>query len=128
MTNNYIKIYDPSNKFYAGMHKNEAIQNGTFNTLMFRDFKNIDKDQDGILSVNEIMNERNKMSKRYNTSKYIWLVLTIANIFAKYKMIPKLINSIILGFVTSSVFIAHKKLKQDTNEYINLLKNKEKVG
>lgn len=66
-------ITDTSNKFYAGMTLREAQRLGVDKSFWRRDFHNIDKDKDEVLSVDEIMRER----KRSSTSDKV-----IASIFA----------------------------------------------
>ena len=56
-------VKDASGRFYAGMTIDEARKNGTDKSVWRRDFHNLDRNKDGILSVNEIMNERNRSSK-----------------------------------------------------------------
>lgn len=58
--NNMPLITDANNRFYAGMTLAEAKRNGTDKSWWRRDFYNLDKNGDGVLSVDEIMNERKR--------------------------------------------------------------------
>lgn len=53
-------ITNANGRFYAGMTLNEAKRNGTDKMLLRRDFGNIDKNRDGVLSVDEIIAERKR--------------------------------------------------------------------
>lgn len=53
-------VTDANNRFYAGMTLAEAKRNGTDKSWWRRDFYNLDKNGDGVLSVDEIMNERKR--------------------------------------------------------------------
>ncbi len=75
------KIKDTNNKYYAGMTLNDAKLLGIEKSFWHRDFHNIDKDKNGILSVEEIMAERKRSS---NSDK------VIAGIFAAWGVIDAL--------------------------------------
>ena len=60
--NNFGLIQAPYGRFYAGMTLKEAKANGTDKSFWRRDFRNLDKNKDGILSVDEIMKERKRES------------------------------------------------------------------
>ena len=61
--NQIPKITDDSNKYYAGMTLNNAKLLGRDKSFWRRDFYNIDKNNDGVLSVDEIMKERKRSSR-----------------------------------------------------------------
>ena len=71
--NNSPIIFDATNRYYAGMTLSEAKKLGIDKSFWRRDFHNIDKNKDEVLSVDEIMKER----KRSSTSDKV-----IASIFA----------------------------------------------
>ncbi len=54
-------------KFYAGQTKEEAINRGIYERTWRRDFTNIDTNDDGVLSVNEILKERKRVNKEDKT-------------------------------------------------------------
>ena len=60
--NNFGAIQAPYGRFYSGMTLREAKENGTDKSFWRRDFHNLDKNKDGVLSVNEIMKERKRES------------------------------------------------------------------
>ena len=62
MVQNFSNIKAPYGRFYAGMTLKEAQLNGTDKSFWRRDFHNLDKNKDGVLSVNEIMKERKRES------------------------------------------------------------------
>jgi len=64
----YNYITDPSGKFYAGMTRKEAELDGTDSSFWHRDFNNLDKDKNDILSVEEIFEERSRVSKNHKIS------------------------------------------------------------
>ena len=45
-------------KFCLGMTKDQAIKNGTYSSMTERSFKDIDKDENGILTIKEIVQEK----------------------------------------------------------------------
>ena len=63
MTNNNVKITNCNGRFWEGMTLKEAQLNGVDKCKFRRDFYNLDKNRDGILSVNEVMNERERDAK-----------------------------------------------------------------
>ena len=56
-------ITDANNRYYAGMTLKEAKIKDLEKSFWRRDFHNIDKNGDGVLSVDEIMTERKRSSK-----------------------------------------------------------------
>ena len=68
-------ITDATNRFYAGMTLNEAKRLGVDKSFWKRDFHNVDKNKDGVLSVDEILKERKHSS---NSDKIV------AGIFASW--------------------------------------------
>lgn len=56
-------ITDANNRFYAGMTLKEAKARDVEKSFWRRDFHNLDKDGNGVLSVDEVMNERKRSSK-----------------------------------------------------------------
>lgn len=55
-------ITDANNRFFAGMTLEQAKINGTDKSWWRRDFHNLDKDGNGVLSVDEVMKERKRTS------------------------------------------------------------------
>ena len=62
--NNVPLITDANNRFYAGMTLKEAQAKGIDKSFWRRDFYNLDKDSNGVLSVDEVMNERKRSANR----------------------------------------------------------------
>lgn len=70
--NNYNYITDPSGRFYAGMTLEQAKLDGTDKSFWRRDFSNLDKDANGVLSVEEIFKERNRAKTIYKVDAAVW--------------------------------------------------------
>ena len=60
MTNSNLLITNCNGRFYAGMTLKEAQLKGVDKCTFRRDFYNLDKDGDGVLSVREVMQERER--------------------------------------------------------------------
>ncbi|MCM1009417.1 MAG: hypothetical protein NC390_00880 [Fusobacterium sp.] len=58
-----------SGKYYAGMKKPEAERHDCYSKKIGIDFKDIDKNKDGILSPAEICDARDQEVKRINTAR-----------------------------------------------------------
>lgn len=116
-------IYDCNRTYYAGMTAEQAKANGTYRSFWSRDFKNIDKNKDGVLSVNEIMKER----KRTVRGNYIvsaiaagFAVLDICTNKSKVWLAVGLAIDALLG-ITS--FLGAKAIQKENKIYEGYLKN-----
>ena len=121
--NNSILIHDPSNKFYAGMKLAEAKRNGTDKSFRSRDFSNIDTDGNGVLSVDEVMNERKKMAKRARNSGIALSAIAVADMFIPQSRFGKMIDLIIDCAIIFGAFNDMFKINNKTKEYEQILKN-----
>ena len=63
-TINQSQIRTANGVFYSGMTLNDAKMIGRDKCVLRRDFSDVDKNKDGILSNEEILNERDKEVKR----------------------------------------------------------------
>jgi hypothetical protein len=62
----------PGNRFYAGMTRQEAKKLDREKSFWRRDFNNLDTNHDDVLSINEIQNERKRVSKNYKLDLFLW--------------------------------------------------------
>ena len=63
MTNDLSFVNVNKGKFYAGQTVQDARREGTEKMFLHRDFTEIDRNHDGVLSVDEIMRERKHQEK-----------------------------------------------------------------
>ena len=99
-------ITDPSGRFYAGMTIQEARLDGTDKCVWRRDFYNLDKNADGVLSVEEIFDERNRSLKWHKISAGIFSGLAVLDAFlptGKEKVISLLLDAIIIASDLKSI-------------------------
>lgn len=121
--NNNILIKDPSNKFYAGMKLAEAKRNGTDKSFWSRDFSNIDTDMNGVLSVDEIMNERKKMAKRSRNTGIALSAIAVADMFMPQSRFGKFFDVLIDAAIAFTSFNQMRNVNIKTLEYEQILKN-----
>ena len=60
MSTDLTLIHNCNGRFHVGMTLEEAKARGVDKCTFRRDFRNLDKNRDGVLSVNEVMNERKR--------------------------------------------------------------------
>lgn len=123
--NNSPIIFDATNRYYAGMTLTEAKKLGIDKSFWRRDFHNIDKNRDGVLSTDEIMNERKRASK---------IDKVMAGIFAGWGIIDALTTKskgwLITSLAIDAFFIYNflsraRKNDKQTKEYENMIEEKQ---
>lgn len=123
--NNSPIIFDATNRYYAGMTLSEAKKLGIDKSFWRRDFHNIDKNGDNILSADEIIKERKRSSKQDKI---------MSGIFAGWGIVDALTTKskgwLITGLAIDTFFIYNclsRAIKNDkqTKEYENMLMEKQ---
>ena len=123
--NNSPIIFDATNRYYAGMTLTEAKKLGIDKSFWRRDFHNIDKNRDGVLSTDEIMNERKRASK---------IDKVMAGIFAGWGVVDAFTTKskgwLIAGLAIDAYLVFNciaRAIKNDkqTKEYENLMEEKQ---
>ncbi len=120
-------ITNANGKFYAGMTLDEAKRNRTDKMLFRRDFKNIDKNGDGVLSVDEIITER-KRSASNNKGWAVGFGITglidcINDAFHSWGM--ALIGLVITGALVGLELRDAKRTEEGTKRIEDMLANNE---
>ena len=95
-TNNYVA--DQSGRFYAGMTLEEAQLDGTDKSFWRRDFNNLDKDKDGVLSVDEIFKERDHAIYLHKIDAALFAIWGLFDLFtsSKHKKLFLFFDAIII--------------------------------
>lgn len=115
-----------SGKFYSGMNVNTAKNQDIYKSKFSRDFCNIDKNKDGILSPEEILKERKLEAKR----KEFWGLVNIGFLTLDLLSVPffkgknkvlkadklDLLIDIPLGFLGISSLLNSQKIKKENKE------------
>lgn len=115
-----------SGKFYSGMNANTAKNQDIYKSKFSRDFCNIDKNKDGILSPEEILKERKLEAKR----KEFWGLVNIGFLTLDLLSVPffkgknkvlkadklDLLIDIPLGFLGISSLLNSQKIKKENKE------------
>lgn len=100
--------------FYPGMTLQEAQKIGRDKCFFRRDFRNLDKDKDGILSKEEVMKEREREAKVLLADSIIMGAIAIAELIYLWKS-PKVANAAFTALATvcslSSLSSYKKKVK-----------------
>ena len=123
--NNSPIIFDATNKYYALMTLAEAKKIGIDKSFWRRDFHNIDKNGDNILSADEIILERKRSSKQDKIMSGIfagWGIIDALTTKSKGWLITSL--AIDAFFIYNFLSRARKNDKQ-TKEYENMIEEKQ---
>ena len=120
--NNMPLITDANNRFYAGMTLAEAKRDGTDKSWWRRDFHNLDKNRDGVLSVDEVMNERKRSSRNNKIAAVICAGLLPLEIMAMkgskgWSQIDSLIDVVIASVLSIGCVGRAIKTDKQTKEY-----------
>lgn len=81
-------ITTASGKFYSGMTANIAKQQDVYKATFSRDFRDIDKNKDGILSAQEILQERKSEAGR----KQFWGLMNVGILAIDLLSVPLIKN------------------------------------
>jgi len=112
----YSYVTDPSVRFYAGMTLKEAQRNRVDESLWRRDFFNLDKNEDGVLSVEEIFKERKRESNINKAGAAVFGALSLLDIFTnssqKIKMLNLSLDAIIILYCLYNVYSINKGNKE----------------
>ncbi len=119
-------ITTASGKFYSGMNANTAKKQDIYKSKFSRDFCNIDKNKDGILSPEEILKERKLEAKRkefwglVNIGFLTLDLLSVSFFKGKNKVLKAdkldLLIDIPLGFLGISSLLNSQKIKKENKE------------
>lgn len=126
--NNSPIIFDATNRYYAGMTLTEAKKLGIDKSFWRRDFHNIDKNGDNILSADEIIKERKRSSKQDKIMSGIFAGWGIYDVIDSIKNKSK--GWLIIGLAIDTYLIYNclsRAIKNDkqTKEYENIIKEKQ---
>ena len=96
--------------FYAGMTLQEAQKIGRDKCFFRRDFRNLDKDEDGILSKEEVMKEREREAKVLLADSIIMGLFSLAELryFFKGPQYTNAVFSVLAGACSLSSFSSYK--------------------
>lgn len=123
--NNSPIIFDVTNRYYAGMTLAEAKKLGIDKSFWRRDFHNIDKNSDNILSADEIIKERKRSSKQDKIMAGIfagWGIVDALTTKSKWWLLTSM--AIDTFFIYNCLSRAFKNDKQ-TKEYENIIDKKQ---
>ncbi len=126
--NNMPLITDANNRFFAGMTLQQAKINGTDKSWWHRDFHNLDKDKNGVLSVDEVMNERKCSSTRNKIGAVLCAGLIPLELFMVkgskgWLRVDSLIDVVIGGALTIGCIGKAIKTDKQTKEYEEIIRN-----
>ena len=115
---NVSKIMTHNGRFYEGMTLKEAKELGRDKTWWRRDFSDIDTDQNGFLSAEEIFTERDKTANDLKSWGYFSAVFSVIEGALSMKNYGKIgiIELCADALVTFLFFNSSKKIKKDTDE------------
>ena len=129
MANNINSIHNSNGRFHVGMTLKEAQAKGVDKCTFRRDFYNLDKDCDGVLSLQEIMEERKRDANTEKWTAIGWGAFSILD-FATYrnkssKIIWGIIDALVIGFSAFNYF----KIKKQDEEYQKIIdKHNSKIN
>lgn len=121
MTLNLESIKNSNGRFHVGMTRKEAQDKGVDKCTFRRDFYNIDTNCDGVLSLQEIMEERKRDANTEKWTAIGWGAFSILD-FATYrnkssKIIWGIIDALVIGFSAFNYF----KIKKQDEEYQKII-------
>ncbi len=119
--NNIAKIYDANNKFYAGMTLQEAEKLGIDKSFWRRDFHNLDKNGDGVLSAGEILKERRRSSKVNKITAAVFTGLGILDAITEKSKKWLIVDLAIDAFIAASALSKALKTDNQTQKYEKFL-------
>lgn len=122
--NNITLITDANNRFYAGMTHKEAQARGVDKSFWRRDFHNLDKNGDGVLSINEIMNERKRSSKINKFTAAAFAALGVVDGLTGKGKWWTLLDLAFDGFIAVHAFSRAVKTDKQTKVYEKLIQDK----
>lgn len=126
MPNNVSFVVDPHGKFYAGMTLKEAQKNGTDKSFWHRDFHNLDKNKDGVLSVNEVMNERKRSSKIDKWTAGIFGTLGVLDLLSnRGSKLWYAVDLLLDAYIVATSLISANKIDIGTERIEEQLRNME---
>lgn len=114
-----------NNRYYAGMTLKEAKVKDLEKSFWRRDFHNIDKNGDGVLSVDEIMNERKRSSKINKILAGVFTGLGVLDCLGS-KGTPTFFKLLDIGFdafIAITSFNKARRTDKGTKEYEELIQN-----
>ena len=120
MTNN-VAITNSNGRFYAGMTLKDARERGVDKCVFRRDFYNVDKNHDGVLSAQEIMAER-----EYDANAEKWTAICFGTLGFLDFFTPSGKWEKVLGLGIDALLIAfslnnYNKIKKKSAEYEKIL-------
>lgn len=119
--NNFSLITDASNRYYAGMTLDDARKLGIEKSFWRRDFHNIDKDKDGILSAGEIIKERRRSSKINKITAAAFAGLGIFEAITEKSKKWLIVTLSLDAFIIASALAKALKIDDKTKKYEYLL-------
>lgn len=119
--NNFSLITDASNRYYAGMTLDDARKLGIEKSFWRRDFHNIDKDKDGILSAGEIIKERRRSSKINKITAAAFAGLGIFEAITEKSKKWLIVTLSLDAFIIASALAKALKTDDKTKKYEYLL-------
>ncbi len=119
--NNFSLITDASNRYYAGMTLDDARKLGIEKSFWRRDFHNIDKDKDGILSKEEIIKERRRSSKINKITAAAFAGLGIFEAITEKSKKWLIVTLSLDAFIIASALAKALKIDDKTKKYEYLL-------
>lgn len=118
-------ITDANNRFYAGMTLKEAQALGIDKSFWRRDFHNIDRNGDGVLSADEILTERRRSSKLNKITAAIFAALGIFDVIMEKSKKWLIVDLGIDLFISVSALAKALKTDDQTQKYEKLLRQQQ---
>lgn len=119
--NNMPLITDANNRFFAGMTLEQAKIQGTDKSWWRRDFHNLDKNGDGVLSINEVMNERKRSSKVNKFTAAAFVALGVVDGLTGKGKWWTLLDLAFDGFIAVHAYSRAAKIDRKSKEYEELI-------
>lgn len=133
MVKNLSFVIDAHGRFYAGMTLKEAQNNGTDKSFWHRDFHNLDKNKDGVLSVSEVMNERKRSSNIDKFFTGLFGLWGLADIMTgsgskTWRLLNILLDAYIVGSSAMSAYKTDKGTQRINKELQRMSENNLNVN
>ena len=127
MTDNNVKITNCNGRFWSGMTLKEAQQNGVDKCKFRRDFYNLDKNCDGVLSVQEVMNERERDARIDKFSAIAFASIGLLDYLTSSSKGERAFWLGIDAVCAAMSWFSYNKINNDTQKYKEMLANQNNI-
>lgn len=119
---NLRQITSANGKLYAGMTSEEAKQQGVYKKFFQRDFNNIDINHDNVLSVDEILAEREYSVRENKSMAAIWGALSLLDLVGDRGSKMFYIDIIINAAIIAAELITANRTEEGTKRMKEMIK------